>query len=175
MSPILELHLLAEALLASWRGAPAQHTAATELRFFPVHDGGSLAFRVPRDWHEAIELAGARSRLEFRPAARRGTLLRLELQPLSPRECAELPVERMRLAVGRAAAREAGDVVGIEPIAGRFGGGFLFSSAGRERITRGMFLVRPVLLEFTIETARAEHGLHAAALELVRSARASSA
>jgi len=175
---VLQLSLLVETLVASWRAAPAARRAALEQRRFPVHDGGCLAFRVPREWREEIALASSVSSVVFRPAARRRNLLRISMQPLSARESASFSIEGMRTEVERAASSAPGEPQ-MEPLAGRFGGGFHFCAvqvANGRRIfrTQGMFLVKPVLLQFRIETSRAENGLRRAALELICSARPSS-
>ena len=174
---MLQLHLFFEALVASWRAAPGVRRRALEQRGFPVHDGGCLVFRVPPDWREEIALSGARSTVAFRTPARQEALLRISMQPLSAQESAAFSIEKMRLEVEQAAGRAGrdGNAARMETLASRFGGGFHFSTLQQGRwLTQGKFLVRPVLLEFRIQTSPAEGRLHADALDLVRSARASS-
>jgi len=154
-------------LFAGWWSAPAD-TAPLEQRRFPVHDGGCLAFRVPCDWGEEIALEGTLSTVTFRPALQRGSV-RIAVHALSARELGGFSIEQMRRAVALAAGAAAPSR--LETLQGRFGGGFYCSTPSA--LMQGRFLVWPVLLEFSIDAPQA--GLRRAALDLVCSARPSSA
>ncbi len=165
------LERLVKILTTSWRTAPGTG-AGIEQRRLPVHDGGCRVCRVTSDWREEISVERALSTLTFGPAAEARSLS-IAVHPLSVAEQQSFSVEKMRLAVEQDAS-EAPGAGRIGTLEGRFGGGFYFSSAGEGRaFTRGWFLVKPLLLEFSIDTSQA--ALRQAGLELVRSARPSSA
>ncbi len=154
-------------VLGAWRSAPAD-AEPLELRRFPVHDGGCLALRVPCDWAEEIALEGSVSTVTFRPPLPRGEL-RIAVHALSAHDLEAFSVEEMRRAVTQA-ARDA-PRTRVESLRGRFGGGFYCMAP--EALMQGRYLVRPVLLEFTIAASSAP--LRRTALDCVRSARPSSA
>ncbi len=154
-------------VLGAWRSAPAD-AEPPEQRRFPVHDGGCLALRVPRDWSEEIALETDVSTVTFRPPLQRGQL-RIAVHALSARDLEAFSVEDMRRAVALA-ARDA-PRTRVEPLRGRFGGGFY--CVAPDALMQGRYLVRPVLLEFSLQSAGPP--LRRAALDLVRSARPSSA
>ena len=173
MTSLAEMYSSMNGLLDWLRGTRPLGAAAEE-RAFPVYDGGFLRLSVPPRWNEEFHIAGERCSLVFRAAARAAVALRIETSALSVQESLSYSVEDMRKEVEVAA--RAASASSIEVFAGRHGGGFHFSSmeAGSGwRLLQGRFLARPVLLDFRMAWTGRSGWLARAALELVRTARAS--
>jgi hypothetical protein len=160
-------------LLELLSASPALRALAEE-RTFPVYDGGCLRLSVPPLWQEEFHIAAQRCSMVFRTGSRSSALLRVETTALSVQESLVFSIEEMRREV-EAAARAA-SAESIEVFSGRHGGGFHFTTiepGTARRLIQGRFLARPVLLDFRIDASGRFGGVARAALELVRSARAS--